>query len=251
LFRTSVSQAIVLKTYGIGETHKGVVFLSRESGLMEAMAYGAKQIKSRLRSLTEVFSISRFYLYQNPVKQKYKITDAEMIYNFEGLRQNLKRYYTASLWAEIILKSFAGGEQGHNLFDLLQDSLIFLNNCQEDKIDYVSLFFMWHFILISGFKPDLNRCGACDRMIGGQMALFLPQNSLFLLCPSCSSKADLVLNPGSRMYLSKIADLPLREGVKIKLDNSGLIMLKKLLYTLLEKYLETQLKSVHSSGGIL
>ena len=43
---------------------------------------------------------------------------------FHGIRaQPLPRYYAASLWAELILKSFAGGDSARPLFGLLRESL--------------------------------------------------------------------------------------------------------------------------------
>jgi DNA repair protein RecO (recombination protein O) len=134
MFRHSFSQVIVLHVYNIGEYHRGITLLTPEQGIISAIAHGAKKIKSRFRSVAETFTLARVYLYYDPVKQSYKITDMEAVETFPGIRQSLVRFYTASLWTEIVIKSFGGGGHGPELFELLAQCLRQINMLDESQV---------------------------------------------------------------------------------------------------------------------
>ena len=106
------TEAIVLKTGRVGEIHKSVTLLTPELGLVEAIAHGVYKGKGKLGGVSDPFCWSMSYLYYEPVKKNYKITDMECRELFERIRGDLGRYYAASLWAEVVIRSHAGGEGG-------------------------------------------------------------------------------------------------------------------------------------------
>ena len=123
MYRSISTQAIVIRRERIGEFHKSLSLLTSDLGLITAMAYGAYKPQSRLRLGSEPFTWSAVHLYHNPVRKSYKITDIEIHASFEGLQQDLSRLAAASLWAEVIQKSFGAGEMSGGLFGLFQESL--------------------------------------------------------------------------------------------------------------------------------
>ena len=97
--RNLKTRALVLKNYRIGDFHKGTVLLTGELGIIHAIAHGAFKGKSRLGNKTEVFNDLIAYLYHNPVKNSYKITDAECKNYFKGMKKDLRKVYAAYLIA--------------------------------------------------------------------------------------------------------------------------------------------------------
>ena len=53
--RSHSTDAIVLKNTRIGEIHKGVVMLTSDEGLVNAIAHGAYSQKGKLRGTTNLF----------------------------------------------------------------------------------------------------------------------------------------------------------------------------------------------------
>lgn len=247
MYRNNFLNAIVLKTYEIGEMHRGVMLLTPQNGIISAIAHGAKKIKNRFRSPTEQFCISKFYLYYNPVKRDYKITDIESFRVFSNIRNSLSKFYTASLWVEIILRSFAGGENTSLIYNLLGEALDILNKLEENKIHYILIQFIWRFICISGYNPQLDSCSSCGRVQEAGEKMFLEGNAFN--CTACSKHFDLVLSPGSRMYLINTVKKPLPAALKISMDNESAEGLKNVLYSLIQNILETELNSIKCSEG--
>ncbi len=251
MFRNNYLNAIVLKTYQVGEMHKGVMLLTPDNGIISAIAHGAKKIKNRFRSSTEQFCISKYYLYYNPVKKDYKITDIEPYKSFDKIRKSLSKFYTASLWVEIILRSFGGGENNSSVFNLLYESLNIIDNIPEEKVPYVSIQFIWRFIYLSGHNPALDTCADCGKTLVNNEPMFLPYNANMFYCAGCSKESGLILSPGSRMYLLNTITKTLNTAVKITLDNESISGLKEILYALIQRILETELNSIKCSEGYI
>lgn len=247
--RYSYTQGIVLHTHRIGENHKGVTILTRDSGIISAVAHGAKKIKSRLRVSTESFCLSTVYLYNNPVNGTYKITDMIVMDFFEGIRRSIARYYIASLWAEIILKSYAEGSSSSQVYLLFRDSLNILEKIDEKKTQYVSYQFLLRFLRLSGHDPDPDVCDKCGRQIGKAENAFLSDYNF--ICRDCLENGKLSLAPGSRKYMIESWRKPIDQAMRFFLDKSSEAGLRNVLYALVERYLETKLNSIACAQGVL
>jgi DNA repair protein RecO (recombination protein O) len=251
MFRHSVTQAIVLHTHRFGEIHKGVTLLTRDMGIITAVAHGALKTKSRLRSLTDSFCCSRTYLYFEPVRGTYKITDMVPISYFEGLRDSLDRYYAASLWTEVVIKSFAGGEIDSRVYDLLKSCLTFLEKIEEDSIDTLSFQFLWRYLKIIGFSTDPNSCSQCGRSLEQEENSYLCGSPPSFSCRHCQRNERLILTPGARRFLSFTTGKPLKKVLMFSLDRDSRVKLKGLLYELLQQVLETSLNSIECIKGMI
>ena len=249
-----MTQAVVLHTHRIGELHKGVTLLTRDIGIISAIAHGAKKTKSKLRSSTESFCLSTVYLYLNPVKQSYKITDMTVREHYGGLRTSLVRFFTASLWSEVVLKSYGGGDCSPPVFDLLTSSFRWLDQSEEQKSIYISFQFLWRFLALSGYGSELDSCSNCGRRVEPQETILLPRQTSGFYCSRCISVAGSValpLSPGSRSYLKQTVRQPIGSVLRVSLDNQSVEGLRAVMYELIQGALETRLNSLMSSKGMI
>jgi DNA repair protein RecO (recombination protein O) len=253
MFRSFSSPAIVLRKNRVGEIHKGLSLLTPKLGLVSAIAHGAYKMKSRLRLASEPFGYVKVYLYHDPVKEQFKVTDLESIDLFECIRASVAKFFTASLWAETVLKSFGGGDSSRDLFRLLRDALCVLDTSPAGTETRVSVQFLIRFLSLSGYAPDLEGCSLCDRRIEETEALVLKQGGLELVCSGCagSGAPGLPLSSGGRRYLSVTRGMSLEKAVKVGLEATGMTALKALLYDYLQSALDTRLKTLQAGPGIL
>jgi DNA repair protein RecO (recombination protein O) len=251
MFRNQRLDALVLKTQRIGEMHRLVTLFNPVEGIIRATAYGAFKTKGRLRSDTESFNYIKAYLYLEPVKNNYKITDSECLLSFPGLRQSVERLYTASLCAEIVLKSFGGGESKARVFTLILESLKQINQSSEDSLSYISIQFIWRFLDITGFNLDINTCGLCHNTLDSTQPFYFLLNSAFFVCKKCCKSSRLELSPGVRSYFNKTEKLPLSKAIKITMQTETMHSLKIVLYTCIQTLLNTELVSLQTGEGIV
>ncbi|MBA7681348.1 DNA repair protein RecO [subsurface metagenome] len=250
MFRNYSTPAIVIRKTRVGEIHKSLTLMTR-GGLIRALAHGAYKIKSRFRIASEPYSYLKVYLYHEPVKDQYKITDIEMIDLFEGIRESLVKFYTASLWAEVTLKSFGGGTGSAEIFELLLDALHCLDECRAGREIMVSIQFLWRFLSIMGYGPALNTCYHCGTAIGQNEASFFSENFSAFLCRGCAGSEALILLPGGRRYLEVTTGRPFRSAARVGLEEESVSALRKILYRFIQMVLEASLNSIKSGAGIL
>src|SRR5687768_18316502 len=73
------SDALVLRSFKLGETSKIVVLLTRERGKLRAVAKGARGPKSRYQSALEPLSEVRIGLYGRQGAELYRMGGCELI----------------------------------------------------------------------------------------------------------------------------------------------------------------------------
>jgi len=252
-FRT---EGIVLKNNRFGEIHKGVVFLSPEHGIMDAVAYGAYSAKGKLRSITNPLCSGTIFLYRDPVKDSVKIMDFDCREFFEGVRGSLPKFFAASLWVETVLKTYGGDAE--EVFSLLLSGLRYLDSCPEGAVPRLLVQVLLRYLDLSGTFPELDVCGLCGRRTEESETLLYRRGGHGLLCPRCaagggsaSPEDGSAFSQGAVRYVVHTRPLDLRRASAVELDPASFSGLKKALFALVEDLAGNPLNSLRTGAGIL
>ncbi len=250
--RNIVTEAVILRKYRVGEIHKGLKIFSPSLGIVNVIAHGAYRMRNRFRIVTEPFSYSLLYLYLNPVAGSYKLTDVEAKNLFEGIRGNIKKFYIASLWSEIIMESKAGGSDFEILFNLFVRALSILDKISKSStFALLSIQFLWKFLKLTGYLPALEICSKCGRRIEGEEEIFYSPIDASLFCSLCKNENHLPLTRGARAYIKKTGDMDLSDSIGIGLESKSVDSLKNFLYLRIQKQLDVSLKTLESGRNFL
>ena len=250
MYRSVSTQAIVIRRERLGEFHKSLVLLTSDKGLIRATAYGAYRMHSPLRMGSEPFIVSLARLYNNPVKQSFKVMEMEIRQVFDSLVKDLSRVSAASLWAEVALKSYAAGETSDLLYQLFLGSLQLLDRLQAGSEPYVTIQFLWRFLSLAGYQPLPDTCGQCGSPLGDHAASLSPLVHGFL-CDSCEPPNALAVPAGALRYLAASGHLPLSRAADITLDSPCLRALRRALPVMVQSVLEKELVTLRSIGVAL
>ena len=235
----------------VGEIHKALTLFSRSMGLIRAMAHGAFKMRSRLRTTSEPFQVVQAYLYHDPVRDQYKITDMESLSALDGIRGSVQRYYAASLWAEAVIRSYGGGENFPLLYDLLVGALRLLDQAPERLVALLNAQVLMRFLDLLGQRPDVEHCGVCAAELDLHSGAYLSREEQVLLCGNCAQPTAPYLPAGALRYLQKTLQMPLAASLRIGLEERSLKAIKDTAYFLVQAVLETNLNSIQSGVGIL
>jgi DNA repair protein RecO (recombination protein O) len=244
MYRSISTQAIVIRRERTGEFHKGLSLLTADLGLIHATAYGAYKAQSRLRLGSEPFTWSAARLYHNPVRKSYAVTDLDIHDSFEGLQRDFFRLAAASLWAEVVQKSFGAGELSGDLFGLFRDSLQLLERAAEGLDSYVSIQFLWRFLSLAGYQPDLGSCDSCGARLGERGPAWYVPRSHSLQCAACGSHAGLPLPVGSLRYLGMTREMQLGAAAAVTMEEASRAALHETLLGMVQSVLEGPLASM-------
>ncbi|MBN2354115.1 MAG: DNA repair protein RecO [Spirochaetales bacterium] len=251
MLRTSTVDGFVLLADRFGEIHKRVTLFTEERGILSAIAHGALKSAGRLKSLTELFLYGRFSLYADPVKESLKITDAECLRSFPGLRTGLRRFYAASLFAEIVLKSFGGGEAGRDLYALFRETFFRLDECPEPDVIHLVLGFIVTFLDLTGFELRGDACEICGRSIGATESAYYVKRIRGFVCPACRREGGVEFSPAARNYYRRARGAAAGDAEDLNLSDRALVGFKNLLYLVLQESLERELSTIATGKGFL
>ncbi len=243
------TEAIILSSRRMGDLHRSVTLLSPDLGILQAAAFGAQKGKSKLSGWVEPYVSGTFNLYYNPVKQQYKINDIDSCEFREFLRLDVYAFYLASFWSELIIKTYAGGGEYRELYNLILDSLSILGSSRESGNHNLLVQSVWRFLTIIGYAPELEDCSECGKNLDSSGTLIFDADSNAFLCSECGTYEELVIYQGARKYLLYTQELSLKDAVAVHLSSKAMDSLKHVLISLALHVVGGPLKTLQS--GIL
>mgnify|MGYP006277288965 CR=1 FL=1 len=253
--RNASCKGIVLRNFRIGEIHKGVVLLTDRFGLVSSIAHGAYSQKGKLRGVTNLFCTGTFYLYHNPAKNSTKITDVQIDAFHQDIRSDLSAFYAASLWSEVVIKSYGGGDDGRELWRLLVRALEAVDAAAVSpgghRVSLISVQFLWRYLAVIGVRPDLGACAATGAGLEvAERASYSRMHGGFV-SPEFTEASDISLSRGARRYLEHTQELSLDRALLVRLDPESLSALKRALFAMVQDTVESPLNTLRIGEGFL
>lgn len=180
--RSYRTQAIVLKHREYGEADRVLTLYSLEHGKLQAIAKGVRKLKSRKAGHLEPFTLVALQLAKGRTWEV--VAQAEAQKNFQNIRKELSLTAQAAYLLELVDRF--SYEEGPNraLFQTLAEGLQRLDDgfAPETVVHYFEL----RLLSLIGFKPELNRCLACESEIKPEAQYYSPKLG-GVLCPKCFS----------------------------------------------------------------
>ena len=254
--RNSIESAVVLQAARMGEIHRRVTLFTGERGVVYATAHGAGKAVSKLKPAAIPFTVITAYLYHDPVRNSFKVTDVEARNMHPSIRADLRKFFTASLWVEIVLRSHGGGTHAGGLYALLVEALQRLDGAAEPDIGLLSAQVLWRSLQHLGITPDLERCDTCGRVLGAHEDLRLVPHggSWCQRCTAARSARDfpvtgLGIDAAARRFLLATGGLPLAAAGAYSF--TGAEKLRRSLQQVVQHGLERPLNSLRCAAGML
>ena len=176
------SEAIVLRTFPLGEGDRLVSFLDRQFGRMRGVARGARMPKSRFGSTLELLSYIRIWYFERESRELVRINQCELIESFLDLQGDYQAGVYLALMSEITEGVLGEREVADPQFRLLllAARAIRANGPSPAILAYFSL---WT-VRLGGWLGSLERCAQCGNIFG-QEAGYTSTESLGLTCERC------------------------------------------------------------------
>jgi len=148
--------AVVLRTYKLGEADRIVILYSRGRGKIRAVAKGVRRTRSKFGSRLEPGSVVQLQLYEG--RNLDIVTQAERIDALPNLRSDLDNYGRATILLEAVDQVANEGDSNPALFRLLTGALRELN---ESGSGVVVPAFVAKLLALEGVQPMVDACVGC------------------------------------------------------------------------------------------
>ena len=226
-------EAIVLRTYKLGEADRIVVLLTRGRGKVRAVAKGVRKTRSKFGARLEPTSHIAVQLYEG--RDLDIVTQADSIDHFRVIRDDLDRITRASAMLETTDQLAQEGEVNPRLFQMLLGALRTLSASDSSLV--VPAFF-WKVLSLEGYRPEVDVCVACASP-GPLVAFDLDSGGM--LCRECR-RGDAV-SPDAVRLMQQILGGRLNEALAVG-DSPATHEVDHLATRAVEHHLERRLRSV-------
>jgi DNA repair protein RecO (recombination protein O) len=160
------TEGIVLRTVPFSEADLIVTYLTSDFGLLKTFAKSPRKIKSRFGSSLEPLTHSRISFWSKEEATLPKLTQSDIIYSFQTIRDNLHCFLKVSEMIELTLHFLPERETNKKAFSLLLSTLHgienILNQVQDNK-DLRIIYYKIKFLELTGYAPKLDGCGRCGK----------------------------------------------------------------------------------------
>jgi DNA repair protein RecO (recombination protein O) len=154
-------EAIVIRTYKLGEADRIVVLFTREHGKVRAVAKGVRKTTSRFGGRLEPTRHIALQLYEG--RELDTVTQVESLDTFSAIRDDLDRIGHALAMLEAVEQITQDREPNRRVFELLVGALRTLDAQPHPLV--VPAFF-WKLLAAEGFRPMVEACVMCGEEDG-------------------------------------------------------------------------------------
>ncbi len=156
---------INLRGMPLGEQDRLLTVLTRERGLLQLVATGARKHRSPIAGLSGLFVVNDLIVAEG--KSIDRIKQAQMVSSFVGLGQNLAKLTAAQYLAELSLVQALNNHPQEELFLVLLEHLQRIEHCGIAQVKPASVQTqilaslvqgVFHLLAIAGFAPQVHQC---------------------------------------------------------------------------------------------
>ena len=176
------TEAIILKTFPLGEADRLVSFLGRLSGRVRGVAAGARRLKNRFGSTLEVLSHVQIWYVERETRELVRIQQCELLESFHKAQSDYSLSTGLAVVSEVAEQVLPEHEVAEPMF-----RLILLTVRQIERTGGWELpltYFAFWTVRLGGWLPQFDRCASCGEAFGSQAAYHASWNA-GLLCEKC------------------------------------------------------------------
>lgn len=162
--QTYKATGIILKSMPLGEADKLLTILTKEFGLIRAVAPGSRKHKSKLGGRSSLFVVNELLLAKGRTLDK--ITQAETLESYPGLSKNLGKLAASQYLAELALCYGLSEQPQEELYELINEHLRRLGQLPtiSDRESEASSILahlsqgIFHLLALAGIAPQVRLC---------------------------------------------------------------------------------------------
>jgi len=232
------SEALILRTYKLGEVDRIVVFLTRDRGKKRGVAKGARRVRSRFTGALEPMTRAGVAYYEREQRDLVRINYVEPTRSpLSGSNGEALGY--VGYFAELIDEWAPEAHADERLFRLgssITDAI-----AAGALADPLARYFEYWLLRLQGVYPSLVACPACaSPLVGG--AVMPPREDVFV-CPSCAPGGGTALGIEALKFLKAAGGTAPDRLEALPLQPRASRELETVHRRLLNLHLEKELKS--------
>jgi DNA repair protein RecO (recombination protein O) len=216
--RALKTEAVVLRSFRLGEADRVLHLYSLERGRIGAVAKGIRKTKSRFGARLEPLSHVEILVHEGR-GELGTITGVELLRSHRAARENPYRLGVGLIGAEAMLHLFGEQESNPRAFEALTRFLDLLDEHPgrapaKPALDPLALSFQLKLLWLAGYLPHIGSCAECG---AGPPFAGYSARSGGAVCRKCAP-GSLALSAGGFAGLEGLLRRPLAEAGAVELS---------------------------------
>jgi DNA repair protein RecO (recombination protein O) len=196
------TEAIILKTFPLGEADRLVSFLGRTSGRVRGVAAGARRLKNRYGSTLEILSHVQIWYVEKETRDLVRIQQAELLESFHKAQSDYGLSTGLAAISEISELILPEHEVSEPMFRLILLAAREVERTGDWNLP-LSYFAFWT-VRLGGWLPRFDRCVVCGTPFGAKPA-FYDAHQPGLFCEKCRRPGMKPLHVEARNLAERFA----------------------------------------------
>lgn len=196
------TEAIILKTFPLGEADRLVSFLGRSSGKIRGVAGGARRLKNRFGSTLELLSHVQIWYVERETRDLVRIQQCELLESFHRAQSEYGLSTGLAAVSEIVERVVPEREVAEPMFRLV----LLTAREVERRADWqlpLAYFAYWT-VRLGGWLPPLDTCVGCGSALGSFGGFHWP-HAAGVYCQNCRRAGMQGIDPGVRSLAERFS----------------------------------------------
>jgi DNA repair protein RecO (recombination protein O) len=232
------TEAIILKTFPLGEADRLVSFFGRSSGRVRGVAAGARRLKNRYGSTLEVLSHVQLWYVEKETRELVRIQQAEPLESFHKSQSDYGLSIGLAVVSEVSELVLPEHEVSESMFRLILLTVREVERTGDWALP-LSYFAFWT-VRLGGWLPRFDRCAGCDAPFASQ-AVFYDTHQPGLFCEKCRRRGMRPLHREARILAERFTGERLDRIAPDKLMHARAKELREASLTWIEYNVEKRL----------
>jgi DNA repair protein RecO (recombination protein O) len=234
------TEAIILKTFPLGEADRLVSFLGRTSGKLRGVAAGARRLKNRFGSTLEVLSYVKIWYVERETRDLVRIQQCDLLESFHKAQSDYGLSTGLAVMSEISESVLPEHEVAEAMFRLILLTAREIEKTGNWEVP-LSYFAFWT-VRLGGWLPQFDRCATCGTPLGTQAAYHAAWNA-GLLCEKCRRSGMKPMHAEARQLGERYAGERLDRIVNPPVRQPAAKELREAAFNWIEHHTERKLKT--------
>jgi DNA repair protein RecO (recombination protein O) len=240
---THVSPSIIMRIKEFGESDLLVTFFTSDRGKLKGVAKGARRSRRRFVNCLDLFCLTNLEYELKRKGDLHFLHSCKLINGFPGVRNDFSSLSLASYMIELTEILFPLGVVDQNMFTLLQDSFLALDEAK--RKDILRIHFEARAMTLGGYRIDLEKCCSCGRVYAGEGRAVFKRSKGGIACLNCGQESKLSpgLGPDTVNGLRVLQSAPWNEVETLPLTDEITHEIKRLFKLHIEYRIGRRLKT--------
>jgi DNA repair protein RecO (recombination protein O) len=232
------SEAIILRSFPLGEGDRLISFFSRAEGRLRGVASGARKPKSRFGSTLELFSYVRIWYYERETRDLVRISQCDLIESFMETQSDYASALAFALLSEATEAVLGEREPAEANFRLL---LVAARALKAGAAAALALaYFSFWSVRLGGWMPRLDRCSVCGTAVK-EVAYISGDRGV--ICGNCRLPGQRAISQQALLIMKRISTEKLEQLMRASIVNKNASEVMDFMLDVIEYHIEKRLQS--------